>query len=88
MLEWGCTYDQLNLGELVVFESIARRYQLWDKVYSSSLREAESGDHSLDCLDERHIFLGHQGSRGHALVCPALEEWVADRLQKEASVLN
>ena len=30
-LEYGLCFDQLNLGELQVFECIARRYQLWEE---------------------------------------------------------
>eukprot|EP00975_Prorocentrum_lima_P046298 9684773-Prorocentrum_lima.AAC.1 len=68
-------YDQFNLGECLVAEAVARRYQLWEETYSAALREAETGDSSGAWLDERHVFLGHARSRGHALVCPELEDW-------------
>ena len=88
LFELACTIDQLNVGELVVFEVIARRFQLWEEVYAASLREAEAGSEAAPWLDERQIFLGHERSRGHALVCPALEVWVADRLKDESAILK
>ena len=88
LFELACTIDQLNIGELVVFEVIARRFQLWEEVYAASLREAEAGSEAAPWLDERQIFLGHDRSRGHALVCPALETWVADRLKDESAILK
>ena len=88
LFELACTVDQLNVGELVVFEVIARRFQLWEEVYAASLREAEAGSEAAPWLDERQIFLGHERSRGHALVCPAFEVWVADRLKDESSILK
>ncbi len=39
-------------------------------------------------MDERQLFLGQDRGRGKALVCPALEEWVADRLKSESAVLK
>ena len=87
-LEWGATYDMMNLGELLVFEHIARRYQLWEEVYASALREAESGEQGTDWLDERRLFLGTGRSHGSALVSPELEEHVSGELQKESAVLK
>ena len=88
LIELACTVDQLNVGELVVFEVVARRFQLWEEVYAASLREAEAGTDAAPWLDERQIFLGHERSRGHALVCPALETWVAERLKDESAILK
>ena len=88
LLEYGLTHDQLNVSEILAYESIARRYQLWEDVYATALRESESGDLSSDWLDERRVFLGHSRSKGHALVSPLLEEWVAERLQKESAILK
>ena len=34
------------------------------------------------------LFLGQGRSRGHALVAPALESWVASRIQEESAVLK
>ncbi|CAK0809155.1 unnamed protein product, partial [Prorocentrum cordatum] len=82
------TYDQLNAGELVVVEILCRRYQLWEELYASSLREAEAGQDAAPWLDERSIFLGQDRSRGSALVCPALESWVAEKLREESAILK
>ncbi|CAK0820381.1 unnamed protein product, partial [Prorocentrum cordatum] len=82
------TYDQLNAGELVVVEILCRRYQLWEELYASSLREAEAGQDAAPWLDERSIFLGQDRSRGTALVCPALESWVAEKLREESAILK
>lgn len=82
-------HDGLNIGEVMAYEAISRRFQLWEEAYSASLRESETGAAGAgDWLDERHLFLGGGRSRGHALVSPELEEWVADRLQKESAVLK
>ena len=88
LLQELTTYDQLNAGELVLAEIICRRYQLWEELYASSLREAEAGQDAAPWLDERAIFLGQERSRGSALVCPALEGWVAERLKEESAILK
>eukprot|EP00975_Prorocentrum_lima_P062411 12885475-Prorocentrum_lima.AAC.1 len=54
LLEYMAVYDQFNLGECLVAEAVARRYQLWEETYSAALREAETGDSSGAWLDERH----------------------------------
>ncbi|CAK0841047.1 unnamed protein product [Prorocentrum cordatum] len=92
LLEMGAQTDQLNEGELAVYETVARRYQLWEEIYANRLREHESGalrsSGSSAWLDEREIFLGQERGRGGALVCPELQTWVAERLQAEAAVLK
>ncbi|CAK0796418.1 unnamed protein product, partial [Prorocentrum cordatum] len=92
LLEMGAQTDQLNEGELAVYETVARRYQLWEEIYANRLRGHESGalrsSGSSAWLDEREIFLGQERGRGGALVCPELQTWVADRLQAEAAVLK
>jgi hypothetical protein len=88
VVESALTYDQLNVSELLCFEHVARRYQMWEEIYAQSLREAESGSGSADWLDERQIFLGQGRSKGHALVCPLLEQWVAEQLKSESAVLK
>ena len=70
------------------FEIISRRYQLWEELYASSLRESEAGGGTGAWLDERDIFLGQRRTRGRSLVCPLLESWVASKLQEEAAVLK
>eukprot|EP00959_Pyramimonas_sp_CCMP1952_P000537 10238-Pyramimonas_sp.AAC.1 len=88
----GATKDQLNEGELGVFEAISRRCQLWEEVYANRLREHEAGavrdSGGSAWLDEREIFLGQERGRGGALVSPDLQTWVSGRLQSEAAVLK
>jgi hypothetical protein len=88
VIETAVCFDQLNVSELQCFEKIARRLQLWEEVYSVKLRKAEGGEEVDGWLDERAIFLGQGKSRGHALVCPLLEAWVAKELEKESAVLK
>jgi len=88
LIEQCLSFDQLNGANLLAMESVARRYQLWEEMYSSHLALAESGDSSADWLDERRLFLGHARSRGHALVSPLLEKWVAEKLAEESAVLK
>ncbi|CAK0878486.1 unnamed protein product, partial [Prorocentrum cordatum] len=70
------TYDQLNAGELVVVEILCRRYQLWEELCACARPRLRS------------IFLGKDRSRGSALVCPALESWVAEKLREESAILK
>ena len=88
LLETGIVYDQLNIGEVAIFETVARRYQLYEEFYSNALRVADGGPGADQHLDERQLFLGQDRGRGRALVCPALEAWVAGRMQSEAAILK
>ena len=88
LVETAACIDQLNISELQCFEMVARRYQLWEESYSVHLRRAEAGDEAEGWLDERAVFLGQGKSRGHALVCPDLEAWVAKELSNESAVLK
>ncbi|CAK0863533.1 unnamed protein product [Prorocentrum cordatum] len=92
LLEMGATKDQLNEGELGIFEAVSRRYQLWEEVCVNRLREQEAGALRIPggsaWLDEREIFLGQERGGRSALVSPELQTWVAGRLQSEAAVLK
>eukprot|EP00959_Pyramimonas_sp_CCMP1952_P385062 8070160-Pyramimonas_sp.AAC.1 len=73
----GATKDQLNEGGLEIFEAVSRRYQLWEDMCASRLREQEAGalrnSGGSAWLDEREIFLGHVRGRGSALASPGLQ---------------
>ena len=85
----GWEFDQLNIPNLAVFESVARRLQLWEERYAEKLRQATDGSTSTaGHASERHLFLGGSRPKGAALVAPLLERFVADRLAEEASVLK
>ena len=88
LIEQALAFDQVNGANLAFLETVARRYQLWEDIYSAHLATAESGDSSADWLDERRLFLGHSRSRGHALVAPALEQHVAAKLSEESAILK
>ena len=72
----------------ITFESIARRYQLWEEVYSAALAEADAGNGAEEWLDERRLFLGQPRARAHALISPELEKHVASQLAEESAVLK
>ncbi|CAK0904484.1 unnamed protein product, partial [Prorocentrum cordatum] len=88
------TADQLNLPGCETFELAARRFQLWEEVYSEALRRAEvagaagAAADSDGWLDERRIVLGSARTKGHALVAPSLEKHVAERMQEESAILK
>ena len=88
ILEVSIASDGLNTAALECFETISRRLQLWEEFYAEALRAAESGPGGHEWLDERRIFLGGSRSKGHALVCPALEQHVATKLKEESEVLK
>ena len=88
LIEVAACRDRLNLAALECFELVSRRLQLWEETYCAQLRRAESGDTGTAWLDERAIFLGAGRSRGHALVCPNLEIYVAEKLASESAVLK
>ncbi len=88
VLELALCHDRLNISRLQSFEVIARRYQLWEDTYVARLRASECGASSVDELDEQMIFLGGRRSKGHALVCPKLDEFVSSCLEQESAVLK
>ena len=88
VLEAACCYDQLNAGELLSLEMVARRYQLWEEMYATSLRQGVSGGDVAPWVDECTLFLGEDKGQGAALVSPDLEQWVAAEMQKESAVLK
>jgi len=88
LLEQGVVSDRYNISESLTFESISRRYQLWEEVYSAALAEADAGNGAEEWLDERRLFLGQPRARAHALICPELEKHVATQLAEESAVLK
>jgi hypothetical protein len=88
MFETAVCFDQLQVGELAVSEAAARRFQLWEEVYASSLMDADAGHSGAVHLDERALFLGRDSARGAAMVCPELEAWIASELQTKSAVLK
>ena len=42
VLETALAADRLNLPDLQAFEMVVRRLQLWEEIYSESLRRSEA----------------------------------------------
>ena len=92
ILEVGLVYDQLNAGEICIFELVARRYQLLEEIHAGQLAVAENAGTGYAGAthesDERFIFLGQTRGRSIALVSPDLAEFVANTLKERALVLK
>ena len=88
LLEAGVSFDALNVSELLCFEMVARRYQVWEEYYKDSLRRANTSMEMQTSLDaeERDLYMGQRFGRGAALVCPQLESHVADVLKDRAAL--
>ena len=88
LLEAGVSFDALNVSELLCFEMVARRYQVWEEYYKDSLRRANTSFEMQTSLDaeERDLYMGQRFGRGAALVCPQLESHVADVLKDRAAL--
>ena len=83
-------FDQVNSPDLVVFEHISRRFQLWEEIYSDRLRDRSAGAHGQGGLDteERSLYLGRKASPSAALVSPGLQTWVSTRVAERSAVLK
>ena len=88
LLETGMTYDQLQVGNVACFELIARKLQHWEERYGERLQAASEGPHLAGVAEERRHFMGGELTRSAALVSPALQEYVADKLREESAVLK
>ncbi|CAK0899549.1 unnamed protein product, partial [Prorocentrum cordatum] len=87
-LQHGLQYDQLNICNLACFESMSRRYQLWEERYQERIRASTEGSVAAGLAAERHLFLGGDRAKGYALISPELERWVAKRMEEQAAVLK
>ena len=88
LLENMVCVDQLNAPELHIGEILARRFQLYEEYYGSTLQQSEGGAAAEIWMDERQLFLGQERGRGRALVAPSLEAWVATKLSAESQLLK
>merc|ERR1712194_194096 len=84
-VDYGLTFDQLNLGELVSFELLLRRAQLVEMKYKSRSLKGLYGDTSHE---EEYLVLGTSSTRGQLMITPSLEEFVANEMGKEGTVLK
>ncbi|CAK0817574.1 unnamed protein product, partial [Prorocentrum cordatum] len=74
LFEYALTYDQLNFGELA---------SLCARVLIAATAGGDSGH-----LDNDWLFMGQEGRHGRALVAPALESWISQKLSEESAVLK
>ena len=90
ILETALTTDQLNVSELVSFEHLARRIQVWEEAYSASLAGSTTGGGPLGRLglEERAAFMGKRHTSGSPLVAPALQTWVSARMAEKSAILK
>ena len=88
LFESALWYDGLNLGELLCFEKLARRYQLWEEFHKDSLRRSMAKTDHSSHLDgeERELFMGERFSRNTALVSPSLQSHIAEKLKERAAI--
>ena len=88
LLEASLWYDGLNIGELLCFEKLARRYQVWEEYYKDSLRRGTARTDQTSSLDaeERDLFMGERFSRNTALVSPLLQAHIAEKLKDKAAI--
>ena len=88
LLETGVGFDGLNVSELLCFEMLARRYQVWEGFYKNELRQSNANASLQGAMEaeERYLFLGQRYGRGAALVCPELEAHVAEVLKERCAI--
>lgn len=90
LLELSMQFDQINSPDLVVFEHISRRYQVWEETYSDVLRDKANGTRGARGLDteERSLYLGSGASTTAALVSPDLQSYVASKAGERSAILR
>ena len=90
LLETSMAFDQINSPDLVVFEHISRRYQVWEETYADILRDNSAGTRGYHGLDneERSLYLGRSASTTAALVSPELQTWVSTKVGERSAVLK
>ena len=82
-LEIMICFDQLQVGSLAAAEFCARQIQLVEEKY----RDRGVPKDSLELVSEAALFSGSR-SRTTICVCPALSEWIAEEMRKEAAVMK
>ena len=69
---------------------MARDFQLVEERYRQGILEADRGVSASAAdsvsMEEAHLIKGYEGGAGQALICPALVNYLSDRLQKEAAI--
>ena len=86
----GCS-DQLDLANLSCIEYMAREAQMIEHFYQNVERELEDKqrkDKKLvgPTVDEMELFVGADKSPYDVMVCPALAEWIAKEMERDANI--
>ncbi|CAK0798442.1 unnamed protein product, partial [Prorocentrum cordatum] len=82
--EFGLVYDQVNVGELVSFELLARRAQMaeWRCRDRLAPRRAD------ETAEDEHLYMGTGGTRGLIMMAPFLVEHISTELHRESQVMK
>jgi len=94
-LQVSLEYDQLNATNLCGLELTGRQLQLCEEREYDAMapkggggKKGKAGGGAAPSDMDAHLYLGGGFSRNQICVCPALREWIASELQKEAAVLK
>ena len=93
-LEEGGLFDGLELCNLASLEVTMRHAQLVEYVYvqEAATREVKGGKGKgrmqAGLLDEASVFSGTHRETGEAMICPALLDYVAAEVERDASVMK
>ena len=96
MLDHAGCYDGLDLANLCGVETALRRAQLLEYAYGQDGRQKGKGGGGkgrrdflqAGLLDEAAVFQGTHREHGDLMVCPALLDYVAREVERDASVLK
>ena len=77
-LHYGCCYDQLNMGNVAMVESLIKRIMLIEQAYQ--------GRPTAPVYDGAEHWMGVQESLDGTLIDPAARKQVADKLKEDAAI--
>ncbi|CAK0856032.1 unnamed protein product [Prorocentrum cordatum] len=82
--EFGLVYDQVNVGELVSFELLARRAQMAEWRYRDRLAPRRADE----TAEDEHLYMGTGETRGLIMMAPLLVEHISTELHRESQVMK
>ncbi|CAK0909111.1 unnamed protein product, partial [Prorocentrum cordatum] len=82
--EFGLVYDQVNVGELVSFELLARRAQMAEWRYRDRLAPRRADE----TAEDEHLYMGTGETRGLIMMAPFLVEHISTELHRESQVMK
>lgn len=80
-IEHALCFDQLMVTQLACMELVIRRAQLIELKHKSRVLSTRGSE----VEEDEHIYVGAGESRGLLMIAPALEEFVAAELGREAA---